>query len=109
MVNLTDFIIGRAIDTFNATQNGTIGRVLTIIDASISDKTQREAIKDLLKQAIYSTQFVSNYKEIVSYIKRGLDKENGRKSEKTNANGWWFTEEPELPIDIADTEIDFTK
>lgn len=38
-------------DLFNYIQ----GRVLTIIDASIADKQQNEAIKDLLRQAIWGT------------------------------------------------------
>ena len=32
------------------------GRLLTIIDASLSDKTQREAIKSLIKKELWSDQ-----------------------------------------------------
>ena len=36
-------------DTINLQLSFLLGRVLTIIDASISDKTQNKAIKDLVK------------------------------------------------------------
>lgn len=37
-----------------------MGKMLTIIDASIADKEQREAIKDLVKQATWSEERFSD-------------------------------------------------
>ena len=41
------------------------GRVLTIIDASIQDKEQRKALKDIIEQAIYGNE---NNSEIIKDI-----------------------------------------
>jgi len=35
---------------------GMVGRVLTIIDASVTDKEQKKAMKDLIKAEIYDTE-----------------------------------------------------
>lgn len=40
---------------FHVLKTKLIGKVLTIIDASIADQEQRKALKDLVKEAFYST------------------------------------------------------
>ena len=43
-----------------------LGRVLTIIDASIADPEQRKGIKDLVKDAYYDREYyTSNIREVI--------------------------------------------
>lgn len=55
------------------------GKILTFIDASVSDSVQRKALKDLLRPAIWSWAIDSNmadmYKiEMVDSVKSGIVK-----------------------------------
>lgn len=53
--------IGWFIDSaFCLVKSKLIGRVLTIIDASIADQEQRKALKDLVKEAFSSTLFLES-------------------------------------------------
>jgi len=45
------------------------GRVLTIVDASIADKTQNKAMKDLIKSQF--ARILGRYEDICFYGKRG--------------------------------------
>ena len=45
------------------------GRILTIVDASIADKTQNKAMKDLIKSQFART--LGRYEDICFYGKRG--------------------------------------
>lgn len=52
-------------------QNNFLGQVLTIIDASISDKEQRKGIKDLIKNEFYrDRKFVLIREILLNYCKQ---------------------------------------
>lgn len=44
-------------DKVDAIEQYRLGRILTIVDASIADKEQRKALKDLVKQAFHDPEF----------------------------------------------------
>ena len=44
------------------------GQLLTIIDASISDRDQRKALKDVLKQSVISSFYEQSYQMVSSYV-----------------------------------------
>ncbi len=47
-------------DLMGSKESYLLGKVLTIIDASISDPEQRKGIKDLVKDAFYSKEFYTS-------------------------------------------------
>lgn len=51
------FLRNEILSFYSADQSNLKGMILTIIDASISDPTQRKALKDLIIQAFYRTNF----------------------------------------------------
>lgn len=44
----------------NQMKNNQLGKLLTIVDASISDKEQRKALKDIVKDAIWEKEYFSS-------------------------------------------------
>jgi hypothetical protein len=54
-INPNDKYIVIDLDDYIRNQSLLMGRLLTIIDASISDQTQRKALKDIIKQMSYET------------------------------------------------------
>ena len=56
----------------NQVKSYLLGRVLTIIDACIFDKTQNKAVKDLIQQAVWDKEYFSEeYADIISqFVKK---------------------------------------
>ena len=47
-------------------KNHLVGKVLTIIDASTSDNKQREALKDLITQALHSEEYYTDFDSLLN-------------------------------------------
>ena len=63
MSKLNQLVVLRnvVLDNWNGERKFFLGKILTIIDATISDQEQRKGIKDLIKQSYYE----KNYSEEV--------------------------------------------
>ena len=66
-------------------QRNALGKVLTIVDAAIANKEQSKAVKDLIKQAIWSEESLPRLKDVMrtlgDYL-HSLQSVNGEEGDK---------------------------
>jgi hypothetical protein len=78
-------------------ENKRLGKVLTIIDGSIADATQRKAVKDLVNDMWYSDRFVDGHSHYP------------RMDQATEAIGFELWDDRDIPMGTYNPSDDYNK
>ena len=103
-IKLRDYILEYGYDE----RKYLLGKVLTIVDASIPDKEQRKGIKDLIHDAFYSkTYFAESIEEILLDFSKKFCIEKARPSEEESKRYLGFYKNIESRPPSRPTDIDW--
>lgn len=96
---LTTVLHSTLIDCVYKAQDKLAGKILTVIDATIQDSTQREATKSLIKQMVYTHNIQTTIKEILTAAHLRLKKE-GSGSMTEHKDPYWLSDS--MPLDLPE-------